>query len=248
MPDCAIFADTQGEPRAVYEHLNWLCTPRLLPFPIHVVTAGNLWKSATRVRRNRAGTASYIETAIPVFLSDGLQLGMGKRHCTRDFKINPVTRKIRDLLGLRSVRRNAGHLVQLWMGISADEADRMKPHPAPWITTRWPLIERDFDRDDCLEWMSRLGYPRPPRSACTFCPFRDDDSWLALSPPEFADVAVKEKELQAAYSEASAMRGTPHLHDSRRPISEVQFHASPPGRKPRQLNMFRNECAGLCGT
>ncbi len=24
MPDCAIFADTQAEPRSVYEHLEWL--------------------------------------------------------------------------------------------------------------------------------------------------------------------------------------------------------------------------------
>ena len=42
MPDCAIFADTQSEPAAVYEHLAWLMSPNVLPFPVHVVTKGSL--------------------------------------------------------------------------------------------------------------------------------------------------------------------------------------------------------------
>ena len=37
MPDCAIFADTQDEPAAVYRHLAWLMSG-VLPFPVHVVT------------------------------------------------------------------------------------------------------------------------------------------------------------------------------------------------------------------
>lgn len=40
MPDCAIFADTQSEPAAVYRHLDWL--EKQLPFPVHRVTAGSL--------------------------------------------------------------------------------------------------------------------------------------------------------------------------------------------------------------
>lgn len=42
MPDCAIFADTAWEPQAVYDHLAWLMSPNLLPFPVHVVSAGSL--------------------------------------------------------------------------------------------------------------------------------------------------------------------------------------------------------------
>ena len=34
MPDCAIFADTQWEPAAIYEHLEWL--KMQLPFPVYV--------------------------------------------------------------------------------------------------------------------------------------------------------------------------------------------------------------------
>lgn len=42
MPDCAIFADTGWEPKAVYEHLAWLRSPNILPFPVHIVSASNL--------------------------------------------------------------------------------------------------------------------------------------------------------------------------------------------------------------
>jgi len=35
MPDCAIFADTGWEPQAVYDHLAWLRSPNVLPFPVH---------------------------------------------------------------------------------------------------------------------------------------------------------------------------------------------------------------------
>jgi 3'-phosphoadenosine 5'-phosphosulfate sulfotransferase (PAPS reductase)/FAD synthetase len=39
-PDCAIFADTGWEPRAVYEHLDRL--EDALPYPVYRVSAGNL--------------------------------------------------------------------------------------------------------------------------------------------------------------------------------------------------------------
>src|SRR5262249_34440571 len=51
-PDCAIFADTGWEPRAVYQHLDWLETQ--LPFPVHRVSRGNL-RDDVLARRNTTG-------------------------------------------------------------------------------------------------------------------------------------------------------------------------------------------------
>lgn len=45
MPDCAIFADTGWEPKAVYDHLAWLMSPNVLPFPVHIVSAVNIRSS-----------------------------------------------------------------------------------------------------------------------------------------------------------------------------------------------------------
>ena len=77
MPDCAIFADTGWEPQAVYDHLAWLRSPNVLPFPVHVVKAGDIRADLLRV-----------------------SLGMIRRQCTKDYKIVPIRREVRALAGL----------------------------------------------------------------------------------------------------------------------------------------------------
>ena len=47
--EAAIFADTQAEPEEVYQWLDWLeekVSQARYPFPIHRVTAGNLYKDS----------------------------------------------------------------------------------------------------------------------------------------------------------------------------------------------------------
>ena len=94
MPDCAIFADTQFEPSAVYTHLDWLETQ--LPFPVHRVTAGNI-KTDTISGFNTTGQKFSV---IPFFTKSG----MGRRQCTREYKIAPIRRKISELLVGKKLR------------------------------------------------------------------------------------------------------------------------------------------------
>lgn len=246
MPDCAIFADTQQEPAAVYDWLRWL--EQRLPFPIHQVTKGDLWASATRVRRTKDGLRTYVKTGIPAFTLEGLDRGIGKRQCTRDFKIDPINAKVRELLGRKKIYKRDGVLAHMLIGISTDEALRMKPSRNPWVESKWPLIDAGMSRADCLAWMERNVYPIPPRSACTFCPYHSDDQWLALTPAEFDDACLKEIDLQAAYRAASAIRSVPYFHESRVPLRQVKFD---PMRRRKmaaeQRNLFNNECEGMCG-
>lgn len=244
-PDAAIFADTGGEPAAVYKWLDWL--EKQLPFPIYRVARGNLWEAATRVRTTRDGERSYVAIGIPVHTVEGLRKGIGMRQCTKTFKIDPIERKARELTGMKRITKKDGVQVQMLIGISLDEYERMKPSRRPWIEASWPLIDAGMSRADCLTWMERNGYPLPPRSACTYCPFHSDDEWLNLTDSEFADAVQKEKQLQDAYEAASAIRSKPYFHRSRVPLDQVKF--KPTGGKDlaKQLNMFRNECAGMCG-
>ncbi len=53
-PDLAIFADTQWEPREVYDHLRWLMSPNVLPFDVWIVTKGNIRQGLVD-RRNTTG-------------------------------------------------------------------------------------------------------------------------------------------------------------------------------------------------
>lgn len=243
--DCAIFSDTEGEAEKVYRWIEWLRTQ--VSFPIHRVSAGNLWASATKVRIAKTTGAAYIETALPVYTQEGLRRGMGQRHCTQDFKIIPIERELRRLLGLKRVRAKMGRLVELWIGISTDESIRMKPSWRGFIRHRWPLIESHMSRTDCKTWMRERHYPEAPRSACTYCPFHDDNEWLDLTLEELADAATKEVELQAAYAR-SAFTGVPYLHDSRQPFSTVKFvRRDKQEQLSLRLGSFVNECAGMCG-
>ena len=155
MPDCAIFADTGAEPSGVYRHLDWL--ERELPFPVHRVSAGNL-------RDQIVGAASgknRMDARPPFFTASG---GMLNRQCTQDFKILPITRKVRELIGLeRGSRGPNAPVVEQWIGISCDEAIRMKPSRLSFIQHRWPLIEKEMHRRHCLTWCAERQYPKPPQ-------------------------------------------------------------------------------------
>ena len=122
MPDCAIFADTGAEPQGVYDYLDWL--EKQLPFPVHRVMEGK----GLKVKLNKSIKENTF-APIPFFSeSDKESGGLLRRHCTADYKITPIRKKIRELLGLKKGER-AGKEVRViqYIGISTDEASRMKP-------------------------------------------------------------------------------------------------------------------------
>ena len=106
---------------------------------------------------------------------------MLRRQCTFMYKINPVGQKVRDLLGLKKgEKRKKDTRVEMLMGISKDEVFRMKTNRIPYITNTYPLVDMNMTRSNCLEWMSKYGYPKPPRSACTFCPYHSNEEWKEI--------------------------------------------------------------------
>lgn len=237
MPDGAIFADTQDEPKLVYEWLDWL--EKKLLFPVYRVTAGNLMADALRLRLSRKSGNTYLATGLPVFLDVNGDNGIGMRQCTRTFKIDVIRRKLREL-------RKGQPIVQ-WIGISFDECDRMKLSRDKWCTNIWPLVDRGMTRNDCLDWLESKHYPRAPRSACKKCPYHGDAEWLDMKknrPEEFRESVLFEQALQAKYIEATALnRGAiPYLHDSRQPLNTVDFC-----QEESQPSLFSRECEGKCG-
>lgn len=237
MPKCAIFADTQDEPEEVYD---WLVTLKpMLPFPVHTVTSGKLSESATRVRKSRKTGMTYVKTGLPFFVAGGEDDGFGRRQCTRDFKITPILRLARAI-------RNGQHVV-MWKGISLDEIYRLKPAKEKWITNRHPLVDMRMRRHDCLIWMKKNGYPEPPRSSCDYCPYHSDREWRRIrdeNPDSFARSVAFDKRLREVYSKATAFRGIPYLHESMKPLDQVDFSTD---EDHGQQVMFGNECEGMCG-
>lgn len=65
MPEFAVFADTQDEPKSVYKWLDWL--EKQLPFPVHRVTYGKLSDVAKRVIRSKKSGNLYCKGGVPMF-------------------------------------------------------------------------------------------------------------------------------------------------------------------------------------
>ena len=221
MPDCAIFADTMAEPLDVYEWLGWL--ELKLPFPVYHVSNGSLAKA---VRNRKDGY-----NPVPFYTSEG---GMGRRQCTREYKIVPVNRKARKIAGLAKGERVSEPVITMWKGISWDERQRMDTPRERWVISRFPLIERQLTRGHCLEWMREKGYPEPPRSACVFCPFQTAD-WpnIRENKPDVWEAACR--------WDAELVKQGEHIHPSCLPLTEaVELPAG-------EQNDWINECEGMCG-
>lgn len=242
MPDCAIFADTGWEPAAVYDQLAWLMSGNVLPFPVHIVSAGNIRENLLH-GRTTTGSRKRFATA-PWFIRnpDGSE-GLGRRQCTKEFKVEPLMKKQRQLLGYGPRKRIPAGSMEIWIGISLDEAMRVKPSFTRWQTNRWPLIEARMHRHDCLRWLERRGYPTPPKSSCIGCPFHSNAHWRAMrndAPGEWAEAVHMDKEIRQAFQ----MRGEQFMHRSMVPLDEVDLSTA---EDRGQGNLFINECEGICG-
>lgn len=268
MPDCAIFADTGWEPKAVYDHLAWLCSPNVLPFPVHIVSAGDLRADLLAGARGErwASIPAFTRTVTPagaelavynedesgdltivgsrIVATERVGVGMIRRQCTGDYKIVPIRRKVRELLGIAGRRSPKAPVAEQWIGISFDEALRMKPSFEAWQINRWPLIEHGMTRQDCLRWLARHDYPQPPKSACIGCPFHSDDHWRRMrdhDPEAWADAVAVDAAIRTGFR---GIRGDVYLHRSAVPLDQADLSTE---ADRGQLDLWPNECEGLCG-
>lgn len=74
-----------------------------------------------------------------------ISVGMIRRQCTTMSKIEPIRLKVRELAGLTRKRCPTYPVVHQWLGISMDEAVRIKPSRAAWQLNRFPLHREPHD-------------------------------------------------------------------------------------------------------
>lgn len=237
-PDVAIFADTGWEPHAVMEHLTWLESEAALiapNFQIFRVAAGNI---RTDLIEGCAGNGRRF-SAIPYFTAGG---GMGRRQCTREYKITPLGKATRWLLGYQPRQRIPSASAEMWIGITTDEATRMKPARNAWQRNRWPLIEIGMSRRDCIAWFADH-YPdrKLVKSSCVGCPYHDDNYWRSLRddyPDDWADAIYVDGLIRSRAGEQQ------YMHRTLVPLGDVDLRTA---EDAGQINMFENECEGMCG-
>lgn len=257
--DHAIFADTGDEPSYVYE---WMTTAKLIAaeygIPLHVVSRGH---SLSDHLRERIPAGRRLDK-IPAFTTtdkDNRYVPV-LRDCTREYKIKCIDRHVKTLLGLSKVARWPKQLeVETWIGISSDEHRRMKSSPFVWQRFWHPLIEKPWDGDSrpgwldepwdrqrCIRWLEERGFTGIGRSACTFCPFRSNKEWKYLKandPVGFAKACDVDDLLRSGPDGViHGMRKPLYVHRSMKPLRDEPFED-----RSGQLDLWDDECAGVCG-
>jgi len=169
------------------------------------------------------------------------------RQCTREYKIQPVTLKIRELLGYTK-RQRIKKRVQQWFGISLDESQRMRMSKDKWCDFYYPLIEKRMDRNNCTKWLQRYGWGDTPKSACVGCPYHSNAIWRDMKnnrPNDWADAVSFDKEIRK-YPYPGA-RGTVYLHRSMAPLENVTLSTAEDKGQLSLLDGMAEECEGMCG-
>lgn len=243
MPDVILFADTGDELPATLAYCQWLkeMTSRETNGQVafETVTSGERLSDSLRRRASEPADGKKRFVSVPFFTGNG---GQGRRQCTREFKVSPLTKRQGELLGYKPRQRIPARSCEVWIGISTDEVVRAGSAFDRWQVNRYPLLEERMSRHDCIRWLEKNGYPVPPKSACTICPYRTDLEWRWLKendPETFAEAVLLDQMIRKSPS----MRHEEFLHRSRVPLSEVDFSSL---EQKGQLSMLEI-CEGGCG-
>lgn len=239
LPDDVIFADTKWEPFEVYMHLTDLeHEMRQAGVNFHRVSSGDIKYDSLRATVGSTESGHYANMPYFILYPDGGH-SILRRQCTKDYKIDPITQKIRELYGIPHRRFDSIPKVEHWFGISYDEQQRMSMSRYWWAINHYPLVDLKMTRGDCQTWLKDHGYGVAPRSACVACPYRSNEEWRHLkqtSPEEFEEACAFDE----AIRKRTGLRGDLYIHRSRTPLRGVDFTEYQP-------SLFDDECAGMCG-
>ncbi|MFF0740619.1 hypothetical protein ACFYVL_09470 [Streptomyces sp. NPDC004111] len=255
--DYAIFADTGWEPAAVYAHLDRLEQEIAKPagIPVLRVSAGNIRNDALNPEKR------FASMPLHVLNKDG-KPGMTRRQCTGEYKVKPIKKTIRDLLGHPYPARIPKDVwVEQWIGISTDEFHRAKDSDVQYMRNRHPLItEMNWSRSDCTRYLSSIGLAETPKSSCLGCPFHGNAQWRNLrdsSPEEWQDVVEFDAAIRKGNARANAtgnpLLGEAFLHRSRVPLDQAPIdHVTAAERAalqdtlPDEADLLEHGVAGGC--
>lgn len=218
--DHVIFADTGFEPAQVYRQVERLeVVFAELGSQLHRVSNGNIRTDPTDPEMRFATPPWFVRNP------DGSE-GMGRRQCTSEYKLVPISRKIRELLGakppkFRSVPK--GRVAENMIGFSTDEIGRVSDKTGvQYERLRYPLLELGMSRRDCTRYLERAGWGDTAKSACIACPFHGNRAWRELRdqrPDEWARAVEFDAAIRKGGARGEPLNGEAFLHRSRIPLS-----------------------------
>jgi len=219
VPSVAVLADTGREIQTTFNYMAERVNPALLPLGLQIEIASH--DLATVDLYSKGG-----KLLMPVYTSHAGSLGRLPTYCSNEWKKRVVSRYLRHL-GIRN------HT--LWLGISTDEAHRMKPSGTRQVTHAYPLIDLGMSRKDCIRTIKEYGWPLPSKSRCFMCPHMTQTDWRNLPDSEVAKAVALDETLRQHDPDV-------YLHRSGKPLREAMNDAD------EQAELFDGCDSGFCWT
>jgi hypothetical protein len=114
---------------------------------------------------------------MPFWLRDPVTGKVGKtgtKACTFAYKIAQVMKELRLQTGIKRFNPDK-HKIYMYIGFSVDEFQRSKPSFYRYTENRFPLIDMNLTKTDCVNYVEKeLGF-RPVSSVCNMCYANDID-------------------------------------------------------------------------
>lgn len=203
--DLAIHSDTGWERQATYDFAaRW--TPWLEDHGIPVVT---VHPQKTGIEGIFLGVRPFPILPAFTFYCGGSKKGMLRRRCSYYYKVAPIRKWL--------FKRRSRAPIDLWIGISADEAHRAKPSGVQYIHRHHPLLPF-YTRKKIISWLRKNNLEVPPRSFCTCCPFHTAKDWAMVrsSPSDWSTAVSVDEEIRDRMADTFPC----FLHRQRKPLSQ----------------------------
>ena len=207
-PDYAIMVDVGREKQSTWEHVNAVIIPKLasVGVPLHIVKTTDY----TDIDLHNNGCL-----LIPAYEKTESGKKRYKTLCSNTWKTVIIRRWLRQ----QGVRRCV-----VWIGISLNEARRVRPSAHQWCENRYPLIEKKMYKEDCLCLAAQMGWPQAPRTSCWMCPGQTNQEWYVMQrywPDDWQRAINLEQEIQET-------RPNTYLHSSLVPLGRVDLSKKNP--------------------
>lgn len=203
-PDHILFSDTGSEKPHTYTHIievNKWCN--LVGFPEITIIKPD--------QPQQLKDGSLENECVRLGCLPSKAYGFGG--CSMKWKLEPQNKYIRRLMKAEDLK--ADEIIRM-VGFDADEYHRAERameaeerNGAKTGKQRFPLIEWDWGRDECIDAIRRAGLPQPGKSACFFCPSskKDEIIWLRDNHPNLLERALEmERKALAGEGTATATR------------------------------------------
>jgi hypothetical protein len=210
-PDICFMTDTGRERSGTWPFVDGFIRPQLAKVGLELqVVPASKFANLDVVYESDEG----LTVLLPGYTTQAGQVGKLSPFCSGKWKLDVAERFLRSI-GVETARN--------WIGISHDEARRIRAQHRNWLELWYPLIfEVPMTRSACVELIRASGWMKEiPHSACWMCPNASDAEWLDMSTHYPLDFA------KACELEADIRLTDPHfyLHPSCIPLADVDFTA-----------------------